>query len=98
MQSEWSAERVEDDYVWHWRIEYRKFRSGNQKSAEEKPTGADGIFQVEVERFRIAVSPSDLIHYRDWDVVFSGDLAHRRPAQVLTNTNDSRPTILYVKA
>jgi hypothetical protein len=60
MQSKWSAEHLEDDYVWRWRIEYRKFRSGNQYSNEEKPTGADGIFQVEVERFRIAVSPSGM--------------------------------------
>lgn len=64
IQTEWSAEILVDDYVWRWRIEYRKFRPGNQKSSEEKPTGADGIIQIEVDRFRIAVSPSGVKNVR----------------------------------
>jgi hypothetical protein len=58
MQIKWSPERIVDEHAWRWRIDYRKFRSGNQNSSEEKPTGADGIVQVEVKRFDIAVSQS----------------------------------------
>jgi hypothetical protein len=73
MQSKWSAQHLEDEYVWRWRIEYRKFRSGNSSSAEEQSTGADGIFQIEVERFRIDVLPSGLekVSIENVDIEFS---------------------------
>jgi hypothetical protein len=48
----WSEPINVEDYVWKWRVKYRKLGSGNQHSSEEKSTGADGIFQIEVKRYR----------------------------------------------
>src|SRR4051812_40288550 len=53
VQTGWSRAVESGGYAWRWKVEYRKFSAGNQLSSEEKPTGADGIFQVEVERFRV---------------------------------------------
>lgn len=51
---EWSDPIHSEGYEWRFRIDYRKF-SG---SSEEPETGADGIFQIEVDRYDIAVTPS----------------------------------------
>jgi hypothetical protein len=57
VRTEWS-ELVEDSgYAWRWRITYRKLGAGNQHSSEEKPTGSDGVVQLEVKRFKIGVAP-----------------------------------------
>ena len=58
MKTGWS-ERIEDSgYFWRWRIQYRKMGAGNQHASEEKSTGADGIFQIEVSRFTGGVLPA----------------------------------------
>lgn len=57
MRTDWTTPHQEQGYVWRWRVVYRAFGSGNQHSSEERPTGADGIFQIEVDRTRIEVTP-----------------------------------------
>lgn len=58
MQIGWSEPSEDSGYFWRWRVEYRKFSGGNQNSSEEKPTGSDGIIQIEIDRFKVEVSPS----------------------------------------
>lgn len=58
LRTEWGDLIEDSGYFWRWRIKYRKFGAGNQHSSEEKALGADGIFQVEVKRFKIGVQPS----------------------------------------
>lgn len=60
LQTGWSEPVDDSGYLWRWRIDYRKFSAGNQKTSEEKPTGSDGIVQIEVERTRIETSPISL--------------------------------------
>jgi len=45
-QTDWSYLRANGD-AWSWRVRYKKFR-GRGPGAFEKRSGADGIFQVEV--------------------------------------------------
>ena len=52
---DWSEPMIVDGYSWRFRVDYSKFSS----STEEQPTGSDGIFQIEVERFDVAVTPID---------------------------------------
>lgn len=58
MRTCWSEKMISEGYIWRWRLHYRKFSGGNQHSSEEKPTGSDGIFQIEVEKYRMEVLPS----------------------------------------
>lgn len=57
LRTEWSDQAEAEGYLWRWRVQYRKFGAGNQYSSEENATGADGIIQVEVKRYRVGVSP-----------------------------------------
>lgn len=58
MKTAWS-ERIEDSgFFWRWRIQYRKLGAGNQHASEEKSTGSDGVFQIEVRRFSVGVLPA----------------------------------------
>jgi hypothetical protein len=48
LRKKWRTVSTQTDGRWKWRMTYKKFRSKG-KGAEEKPLGADGIFQIEVE-------------------------------------------------
>jgi hypothetical protein len=52
---DWSEPIVAEGYSWRYRVDYRKF-SG---STEEPATGADGVFQIEIDRFDVGVTPLD---------------------------------------
>ena len=52
LRTKWSEVREVGGMAWRWRIKHRKF-SGQ---SEEGPTGADGIVQIEVDTFQVAVS------------------------------------------
>lgn len=51
LRSNWQWIGVPDAGRWSWRVRYKKFR-GRGRGAFEKPSGADGILQVEVSRGR----------------------------------------------
>lgn len=48
LQTTWSTPFSEAGSEWRWRVRYKKFR-GRGPGAFEKSSGADGIFQVEVD-------------------------------------------------
>jgi hypothetical protein len=58
LRTDWSDRVEAEGYFWRWRVTYRKLGAGNQKSSEEKPTGSDGVFQVEVKRYKVGVRPA----------------------------------------
>jgi hypothetical protein len=52
----WSRKVECGGYYYSWRIRGRIFGPGNQFSSEEKKIGADGIIQVELDRYRVDVN------------------------------------------
>ncbi len=52
----WSRKVECGGYYYSWRIRGRVFGPGNQFSSEENKIGADGIIQVELDRYRVDVS------------------------------------------
>ena len=56
LETDWSERRLSVGSEWRWKIEYRAFGSGNQYSSEENTIGADGIFQVEVDKYKIELA------------------------------------------
>ena len=52
----WSRKVECGNYYYSWRIRGRVFGPGNQFSSEENTVGADGIIQVELDRYRVDVS------------------------------------------
>src|SRR5262245_9212649 len=49
LRKKWTTVATKSKGIWKWQLTYKKFR-GRGSKAEEKELGADGIFEIEVEK------------------------------------------------